>query len=571
MNTINRRKAQFSVIAVAVLAIATIATVLAVTYTTGPAQAQSNFGLNTGKYEDPKPCGIGMLSPPADPDDEFSEGHIALFDAYWDYNSQTLNNNLCPPLAVHTVVRDDFTQEVTGIITARKKSNIDIDETVFHAGDEFKAIVVDSGAPGYNASDYDDQETIDRAKYDFLPPAGTEVWWLKQDDPIAEAEESGPEEPELVLGLSAGLFDDDDWYLAGPLGDDADPVPPLQYEFEAERDPEGNPIPFLVFDNDAKRPIWDSRNADTNSIQLDPGQYKHYNWVFFPGAGQNHTYVLEVHMKGHVRVKVPEGKTKDNWKPLTWPIGAAHDPDNPIVYDEIVKKIDKVVTSEVKRYTIQVGDDFEIVEPPLFGASLRVKEHAPAGTKLGDPIGVIRAASDAQLTYSLAGEGHEAFKVVKVAEPRGAQIVVKDSASVDHETRSQYELVLEVSDGLDREGNSNDAVDHTFGVDIAVDNLPTVSIAADNANLRVGETATVTATIDLPSGARLAAWAYQWNYWKTGGTRLPHADTTGSFSLTQTEAGTWHFVVQLQYLIGQGANLRTVVMDSNQVTVTWSK
>ena len=261
MSTLSSAPKQLKLAGAMLAMAALLITLLAVNFAAGPAQAQDNTNPNDGKYDDPQPCGQNVAKVPANPLDEFSEGHVALFDGYWDYKTQTINNNLCPPLAVHTVVKD---RTGTRIETARKKSNIDVNETVFHAGNEFQYTIT----------------AADKAKYKFLPPAGTKVWWLKQDDPLAEAEESGPEEPELVLGISAGLFKKQDWYREDSDGKE---IEPLQYELEAERDPEGNVIPFLVFQNDASQPVWDSRSADSTAIPIEPGEYTHYNWMFFPG------------------------------------------------------------------------------------------------------------------------------------------------------------------------------------------------------------------------------------------------------------------------------------------------
>ena len=460
MNTINRKKAQLSVAAVAALAIFAVATVMLLSgsFATSPAQAQENTNLNTGKYADPQPCGINANEVPEDPDGEFSGGHVALFDAYWDYNTKTLNNNLCPPLAEHTVTRDRG-GNVTGIVTGRTKSNIDINETVFHAGNEFTYTIT----------------AADKAKYRFLPPVGTKVWWLKQDDPIAEAEAGDDDDdPELVLGISGGLFKKQDWYRDGGA--------PLQYEFESERDPEGNVIPFLVFKNGEEFPIWDSRKVDSAAIPIEPGEYDHYNWMFFPEAGQSHTYVLEVHLKGHVRTERLAGTTPDKWQPLTWPTGQgapAYTPDKPTdAYEKALKDLQTVVTSEVRKekYTIHVGP-LHINEQPRVGVLAEVQAGAAAGAPVGEPIPMYGTDRD-QLHYTLEGDGHENFKII---EKRGrfagvnAQLVVAEGADLRYAGENQsnpdkayYDLLLTVSDRHDREDGQDTVIDDTIPVRIFV-------------------------------------------------------------------------------------------------------
>ena len=494
--------------AVAALAIFAVAAVMLLTgsFATGPAQAQENTNLNTGKYKDPQPCGINANEVPKNPDGEFSEGHVALFDAYWDYNTKTLNNNLCPPLAEHTVVRDGFGQ-VTGIITGRTKSNIDINETVFHAGNEFRYTITDA----------------DRVKYPFLPPAGTKVWWLKQDDPIAEAQAGDDDDdPELVLGISAGLFKKEDWFRTVPDQNGREiEVAPLQYEFEAERDPEGNVIPFVVFKNDEKKPIWDSRKVDTNTIPIYPGQYDHYNWMFFPGS-ESQTYVLEVHVKGHVRTEPLPGITPDKWQPLTWPTGegaTAYTPNKPTdAFDETLKSIETEVSSEVRKekYTIHVGP-LHLNEQPRIGAVREVQAGASAGTLVGGPIPIYGVDGDTT-HFTLEGEGHEAFKVTETAGTYvgvNAQLAVANGATLSYAGddpsnpgKAYYDLRLTVSDRHDREDGANEAIDDVIPVRIFVapSSGPSVALSFKNEHPRMEYETTqypVAQVRGLPSGATI--------------------------------------------------------------------
>ena len=484
---------------------------------------------------------------PANPDGEFSEGHVALFDAYWDYNTQTLNNNLCPPLAEHEVVKD---RKGTRIITNRTESNIDVNTTVFHAGDEFKHTVT----------------ADEKAKYKFLPPAGTQVWWLKQDDPIAEAAElEGEEEPELVLGISAGLFKTEHWYAkeCDLQGENCTEIDPLEYEFEAIRDPEGNVIPFVVFENDAKDPIWDSRNADTSSITLEPGEYKHYNWVFFPGDDQSHTYVLEVHMKGHVRVELPEGRTKDNWRPLTWPKGTPYDPAN-----ELIKEgINRVVTSELvkQRYTIHVGT-LHLNEQPRLGVYRVAPAGAAAGTRVGEPIHLYGVDRDT-LQYELLGDGSEDFS------PReqiygtgvGVEITVAQGADLRYAERPYYDLRLTVSDGHDHEDGQDTSIDDTIPVRIQVfpTYSPYVAVRFPNENPRIRESMLVDAGINrLPADAAVTGFTLREGTdtvkdgasvisWETVG-QINTSDQSARFYITKDEPGTRRYEVVVSYQPSEG-------------------
>ena len=576
MSTLVKKPIQLKLFGAALAMAALAVALLVVVYATGPAQAHNpDPNLNAGKYENPQPCGIHVDHVPGNPDREFSEGHVALFDVYWDYNTQTLNNNLCPPLAVHTP-QYDLNDKLTGIVTGRTASNIDVNTTVFHVGNEFKATVVNSDAAGYNPADYTGQRTIDRADYDFLPPAGTVVWWLEQDNPTAEAANPGPHEPELVLGLSAGLLKEADWFKQDcPSGGGAcTEVEPLEYHFEAEREPDGSVLPFVVFEDRASEPIWESSKANTRSIRLDPGEYKHYNWVFFPAATQSHTYVLEVHMKGHVRIDVPDGRTKDNWKPLTWPKNQPHNPDNQNVYNSIVAGINKVVTSELvtQEYTIHVGS-LTLDEQPMFKApDRRIPENSAEGTNVGDPVPVTGAGTDT-LTYELSGEGHDDFEVESVAQ--GGQLKVKSGAVLDYEARPTYDLVLSVSDGKNRVGDDdNSRVDSTIAVKITLENVIEpgevhVTASVSSATASISGSVTFTATPqNLPDGTTrwyalktvnsdgspgptLVSTSLETITWPTGGNR----ETTGTRS----------YVVEMKYIDGGTER----VVYSNHVTVTW--
>ena len=561
MTTIKGRKTQLSVAGVAALAIFAVAAVMLLTgsFATGPAQA-------TGPDAAPRPCGVNADAVPEHPDEEFSEGHVALFDAYWDRTTQTLNMNLCPPLAEHTI-QTDITGTVTGIITGRTASNIDINRTVFHAGEDFAHTVT----------------AADKAKYDFLPKAGTKVWWLKQDDPIAEAAEpAGEEEPELVLGLSAGLLSKADWYKK-PLGDEPEEKP-LQYEFEAERDPEGNVIPFVVFENDATKPIWDSRNADTNAIQINPGEYRHYNWVFFPKENQSHTYVLSVHLKGHVRTEPAPNITPAGWKPLTWPKGQNGEQ---LPYDRnsaLMDEIETTVTSEVKQYTVHVGP-LHINEQPRFGAYGKVTAGAAAGTVVVPNISIYGVDGDT-LYYKLEGEGADNFKVVEdmLGSWLSVNIAVAENASLTAGDPAYYDLLLKVYDQRDHEDRiDNQAIDDTIEVRIQVypQTGPHLLLKFPNANPQVGEKLRIDAVATgLPEDNTVYTYTLQEGTaatpigggepvitWTTVGDPKP-SSRTARFIFARQEAGQKFYKMVVNYT-PQGGSATT--FESAAYPITWRR
>ena len=241
---------------------ALVITLLAVTFAAGPAQAQSKT------YPAPQPCGQGHAKVPEKPVDQITSGEIVLFDAYWDINTRTINNNLCPPKMVeHTEKKG----RETVTVTARGDANIDIAKTVVHVTDDHKVTVVEGTAgPGQiSLAEYPFiKDGLDLNSDGTLKP-GTEVYWLQLDDPDTPADETS----DLVLGFSTALFDGQYW-------EPRDGDKPLQYEFESERDDiyEVHGPHFFAFaapkaNNGVQEDaIWNSADGDENQIQMDAGR-----------------------------------------------------------------------------------------------------------------------------------------------------------------------------------------------------------------------------------------------------------------------------------------------------------
>ena len=432
----------------AVLAIAALAIALAwVAITAGPTMAQSN------PYDDPKPCGPDQV--PGNPDETITSGHYAVFDAYWDFDKETLNNNLCPPSVVHTI--ETQTDPVTYLdtkveVSTRTASNVDIQRTVFHLDSTFEHTLTATDVENYDffkLGDSDDSDSVDDA-------VDQTVWWIRTGDDAMTTDVTETESA-LQMGFSAGLFDSKYWYLADESGTE---VEPLQYEFEAIREPGIPPEEyghFFAFDDsppsDAlnKTAEWDSSDADTNALPLYPGEYQHFQWAFTkPG-----TYVISVQLKGHVRQTNPHEATHqdydENWKPISG---------------------DSTVTSEVKRYTFHVGA-LTLNDEPAFQVERSVEEHSADDTLVGAPVGVYQGDPEKEepdtLTYSLSGEGHTLFSVEADADGN-AQIKV--GGDLDHEVRSEYRLTLGVSDGKNHEDRPDSSVDHTISVGITLTDQP---------------------------------------------------------------------------------------------------
>ncbi len=473
MNTITRIPKQLKVYGAMLAFAALVIGLMAVSVAAGTAHAQEST---------PKPCGPGANPVPDSPDPEISSGHHAIFDAYWwplkdgVDGSGTLNNNLCPPRATHTKTTDPDTDETT-TTHHLYATNIDIGTTVFRVPNSARTSLTDEILVKYPFLEKDltanDYQLVhpDRLKLDADAP---EVWWL-----------SPPAQP--IFGFSAYRFDDEHWHLEGS-------ETPIQYEFEAVREPGIPPAEyghFFVFDDEDEIPagktgveaIWDSFDADTNELKLEPGDVEHFQWVFTkPGY-----YVLSVHMKAHVRKTCPDPGVPAKcgaWQRLTE---------------------DEVVTSEVKQYTFYVGDETPN-HPPRFQMRRSVPENSPAGTSVGQPVTVAQGDNDA-LTFTLSGPGHSLF-TVETTSDGDAQIKTGGDSHrhLDYEVRSAYDLVLGVSDCKDVDGTPENPcrVDATQAIRVQVTNVAEeegVSIEASQNPNQVGQPLRIYASVgDLPAG-----------------------------------------------------------------------
>jgi len=503
----------------AVLVLALIAAVaVTITLTAGPTQAQS--ADNT--YADPQPCGPGAAEASMEEPHERTTGHYALFDTYWESttadpgesagldpaNTGLLHTNTCPPYVSQTIEPDPDDEEGEDKITVTKynESGVDIDELIIHVTDLRKVAVVateaEATAGQLSLDRYEGlREALGLGSTDPVP-ADAAVWWLRTDDPsTADVDESAVDDPDttedetatahsngLSLGFSTRHLDDQHWAKKvddghGNLID----APPLRYAFEVEHTdgipPEDDPhvISYRVNQRDrdgARQVFWNSERVHTKPLDMEPGQFESFEWIFTqPG-----TYETSVHLIGWVARDRPAGAPRD-WKAIS-------------------SKITE--SSEVKTYTIQVGDELLENEPPVFGVSLTVPENSPAGTLVGAPIPIYEGEADT-FYYNLSGEGHEQFAVEAIADPHSVQIKVADGADLDYETKPGYELTLSVTDRIDHESNPDLTTDDTLAVRIALeDEEPSVTLSATpGIDLAVGQKARLDATLDtsdIPTG-----------------------------------------------------------------------
>ena len=526
-----------------VLTLALIAAVaVAVTLTAGPTQAQNA----TNTYADPQPCGPGAATAFQPEPHEIHEGHYALFDAYWQWtssenldNTGILHTNTCPPLVTRTTQVNPETEEEE-TVTTLTASGIDIDEAIFHVLDEYKATVVSSASQNPSGVEISTAEYVKLADY---AAAGSQVWWLRLDDPDTDADETS----DLTLGFSTKRFDDQYW------GDAEDGSPPLRYKYELQRYPGISPSDhphFLAYrapksNNGEAELVWDSARADVEDLLMEPGELEDLQWVFTkPG-----TYVLSVHLQGWVRQTRPDDAERD-WARISGNV---------------------TETSEVKRYVIQVGTELDENEPPVFGVNLTVPENSPADTLVGAPIPIFEGEADT-FYYSLSGDGHEHFALEPATNPHAVQIKVAAGANLDYETKSTYELTLSVTDRIDHESNEDLAIDDTLAVRIHLEDLtPTVSLEVDNPNPTVGDT--VTFTIAWQNFAEVGR--YHYGFSDSSGITQGHSDLNNSVrhTIRHTSATTetvWLTVIYARPGISDPTNApHRHVVYVDPVNVTW--
>ena len=523
----------------------------AATPTTNTGGGNTGDYTNHSTYKDPQPCGPGAGTAFMEEPHEIQTGHYALFDAYWRTISTStsrgpglaatgvgvLHTNECPPEMIQTTTTEKVgfgTKTVTTTTRSARDGGMDIEEAIIHVLDDHLATTVAT-----NAEATDGQLSLEEyPRVGEVVHAGDRVWWLQLDDPDST---STDETSDLGMGFSTLLLDKKHWKSR------------MRYRFEAERHP-ADPIDVPHFfayqapkaDGADQKPVWDSEKPGEGVMELDPGEYKALQWVFTePG-----TYLLWVHLLGDVK-DPPAGA---DWNRIS---------------------SNETETSEVYRYTIQVGTDLDEVEPPIFGVNLEVEENSPGGVKVGDPIPIYNAEADA-LYYDLTGPGHSDFELVTSSDPFTVQVVVADGASLDYDdhedetttTTRSYELNLSVTDKVDHEDNFNPYADDVLIVKIDLkDQAPGLKLQADKTSLKVGDSVNFTARFEPTSAQSDQKTTYQWGR-KLSEARyhaIAGAPNAPTWSVSQSAATTVTYVVEV--LLGVSPDITSVV--SNEITITW--
>ena len=93
-----------------------------------------------------------------------------------------------------------------------------------------------------------------------------------------------------------------------------------------------------------------------------------------------------------------------------------------------------------------------------------VTEDAVGGQAVGTPVEAEDTDADDTLSYSLSGTDAAHFTIV----PSTGTLQTKSTPTLDYETKDSYNLTVNVSDGKDSNGNTNNTIDDTITVTVNV-------------------------------------------------------------------------------------------------------
>ena len=131
----------------------------------------------------------------------------------------------------------------------------------------------------------------------------------------------------------------------------------------------------------------------------------------------------------------------------------------------------------------------------------RVPEDTPMGGAFGDPVAATDDDDDT-LTYTLRGADAGSFDI----DPATGQLLTK--ASLDHEARDAYSVIVSVSDGKSSSGRKSDTRDDSITVTVNVENVDetgTVAMSSSDPEVDVPITASLT---DPDGGLDRVVWSW---------------------------------------------------------------
>ena len=169
-------------------------------------------------------------------------------------------------------------------------------------------------------------------------------------------------------------------------------------------------------------------------------------------------------------------------------------------------------------------DVTNVNEPPQFAGDASATETAAENTAAGTDIGSAYTAtdpeSDTPLTYSLGGTDAASFAI----DDSTGQL--KTKVGLDYETKSSYTVDVQVTDGVDADGNTDTTVDDTHTVTITVTNVDengSITFSSDPPTVGTA----LTAIVDDPDyGVTGETW--EWEISDDQSTWTPIANATSA-------------------------------------------
>ena len=148
----------------------------------------------------------------------------------------------------------------------------------------------------------------------------------------------------------------------------------------------------------------------------------------------------------------------------------------------------------------------EANSPPAFSAESterEVNENTPSFGNIGEPVTATDADND-RLVYSLKNAHTSPFTIVRAT----GQLQV--GQPLDHETKGSYSVIVEVSDGLDPDRNTDTSADDTITITITVNDVEEPGkVTLTWTRPQVGTD--ITASLTDPDGS-ISGEIWQWAY-----------------------------------------------------------
>ena len=206
-------------------------------------------------------------------------------------------------------------------------------------------------------------------------------------------------------------------------------------------------------------------------------------------------------------------------------------------------------TSSVSRATGACVNDSPVFTSSSY--SFTVSEDAEVDASVGTTSATDEDTNDT-VSYSITtGNGDGKFDINSAT----GEITVAEL--LDFEITSSYTLTVGASDGNGGTG--------TATVTITVTDVLESSITVATSEPWAGQTTTITATTDAPSGSTLS---YQWQEWSSGAwSNLGTASTTALYSATSTAAGTKFYRVVVTPATGSASESPPIVIQWKPMVV----